>query len=360
MANRAILVSAEPVGSKVSFESDDYTSALIGAMNWYTTEKDRKVAKKYLIDYMVAQGNFEHSRMSSVLDSDVIPTYGWVARIAIKGGKLSPEHMNALNSYLVNLLAKYTPKPQAIAAVPRTTIQESIQNKINNYLGELDFVLDTLVKGEISEFNLLEDLKVKQLPQQCGSAIEEWTKVQLKEFIEVYQTKDSALKEGYSNINRKDLKNLIKVLGTFLESVEKYYDFKKANRKPRVTKAKPPSVQVKGLKFKLKDEDLNIESISATDIVGAMQVWCFNTKTRKLTLYKTDSAAGIQVKGASLQNYDPDMSLQKTLRKPAEQLKQLLSAGKIQLRKYMDTVKAAAQKPSGRINADTLIVKAVK
>ena len=359
MANRLVQVSTEPLASKISFERDDYNSALINSMNWYTTEKDRKTAKKYLNDYMVKAGNFDHARMTSVLDSDIIPTYGWVARIAIKGGKLSSKHIGGLNEYLEELLKKYAPKPQ-VSVQPRVSIQESIQNKVTSYLGELDAVVDSLVTGEVSEFNLLADLKARHLPQQCGPAIEEWTKGQLREFIEVYQTKDAQVKEGYSNIDRKVLKNLIKVLGSFIEAVEKYYYFKKANRKPREKKARPPSVQVKGLKYKNKDDELGIESVSATEIVGAMQVWCFNTKTRKLTLYKTDSASGIQVKGTSLQNYDPDMSLQKTLRKPAEQLQQLLSAGKIQLRKYMDTIKAAAQKPSGRINADTLIVKAVK
>lgn len=361
MANRFVQVSTEPPASKISFERDDYNSALINSMNWYTTEKDRKTAKKYLNDYMVKAGTFEHGRMTSVLDSDIIPTYGWVARIAIKGGKLSSKHIDGLNEYLETLLKKYAPRPQvAVSVQPRVSIQESIQNKVTAYLGELDAVVDSLVTSEISEFNLLADLKARQLPQQCGAAIEEWTKGQLREFIEVYQTKDAQVKEGYSNIDRKVLKNLIKVLGSFIEAVEKYYDFKKANRKPREKKVRLPSVQVKGLKYKNKDDELGIESVSATEIVGAMQVWCFNTKTRKLTLYKTDSASGIQVKGTSLQNYDPDMSLQKTLRKPAEQLKQLLSAGKIHLRKYMDTIKAASQKPSGRINADTLIVKAVK
>ena len=86
----------------------------------------------------------------------------------------------------------------------------------------------------------------------------------------------------------------------------------------------------------------------------------FNTKTRKLSVYRTDSALGIQVKGTTLQNYDPEMSCQKTLRKPAEQLKDLLSAGKIQLRKFMDNIKAVQVEVNGRLNGDTLIVRTIK
>ena len=98
----------------------------------------------------------------------------------------------------------------------------------------------------------------------------------------------------------------------------------------------------------------------STSIVGAQQVWLFNTKTRKLAVYRTDSALGIQVKGTTLQNYDPEMSTQKTLRKPADQLKDLIGAGKIQLRKFMDNIKAVDTVPNGRLNADTLIVRTVK
>ena len=78
------------------------------------------------------------------------------------------------------------------------------------------------------------------------------------------------------------------------------------------------------------------------------------------SVYRTDSALGIQVKGTTLQNYDPEASEQKTLRKPAEQLKELLSAGKIQLRKFMDNIKAVQSQVNGRLNADTLIVRTIK
>jgi hypothetical protein len=123
---------------------------------------------------------------------------------------------------------------------------------------------------------------------------------------------------------------------------------------------KPAGQQVKDIKYKVKDDELKISSVLPSEMVGSSQVWVFNAKTRKLSVYKTDSALGIQVKGTTLQNYDPDMSCQKTLRKPEQQLKELLAAGKVQLRKFMDNVKAVASVPNGRINADTLIVRAVK
>jgi hypothetical protein len=91
-----------------------------------------------------------------------------------------------------------------------------------------------------------------------------------------------------------------------------------------------------------------------------MQVWVFNTKTRKLAVYRTESSSGIQVKGTTLQNYEPEQSVQKTVRKPEIVLQDLLKAGKVQLRKFMDGIKAVDSQPNGRLNADTLIVRAIK
>ena len=53
-------------------------------------------------------------------------------------------------------------------------------------------------------------------------------------------------------------------------------------------------------------------------------------------------------------------SKQKTLRKPAETLKEFKNAGKVQLRKFMDDIKTTDIKLNGRFNSDTIILKCVK
>ena len=89
-------------------------------------------------------------------------------------------------------------------------------------------------------------------------------------------------------------------------------------------------------------------------------MWLFNTKNRKLVLYKTESATGIQVKGTSLQNYEPDLCVQKTLRKPADQIKEMMAASKVQLRKFMDNINSKPQSPNGRVNEEMIILKVIK
>lgn len=349
-------IGAEPNVSEIDFSKPDYDISLVKAMNWYSLERDKKDARKYLSD-LQNKLNVDLN-LGSVPDSEIQSTMGWLARIVTKGGVLKEAHLKRLQDYIVTLQAR--PVKFMPAAAQKVSVQEATQNKINEYIGELEGVLDQVLQTKEVSFTLMADLKSKEMPQQAAPAIIEWAKGKLKEFIPVLESKDPDLIEGYSNYDKKTLKLIVKMFSSFIEDAEKYGDFKKANRKPRQKKAKPASAQVKSLKYKIRDDELDIASVPVTDIIGAMQVWAYNTKTRKLALYRTESASGIQCKGSTLQNYDPEMSTQKTLRKPAEQLKALLAAGKVQLRKYMDSIKAKDQKVTGRFNTDIIIVKVVK
>lgn len=51
--------------------------------------------------------------------------------------------------------------------------------------------------------------------------------------------------------------------------------------------------------------------------------------------------------------------MQKTLRKPEQQLKDFKGAGKIQLRKFLENIKTTDTKLNGRINQDTILLKVI-
>jgi hypothetical protein len=95
-------------------------------------------------------------------------------------------------------------------------------------------------------------------------------------------------------------------------------------------------------------------------LIGATEIWVYNIKTRKLGKYVADDHATIQVKGTTLLHYNEKTSIQKTLRKPADTLKEFKKAGKVQLRKFMDNIKTTDIKLNGRLNADTIILKATQ
>jgi hypothetical protein len=63
------------------------------------------------------------------------------------------------------------------------------------------------------------------------------------------------------------------------------------------------------------------------------------------------------VKGSTLLGFDTGKSEVKTLRKPAEQLKEIMGS-KPAARKYFTEIKAVATTPNGRFNEAMILLKA--
>ena len=106
-----------------------------------------------------------------------------------------------------------------------------------------------------------------------------------------------------------------------------------------------------------ENKELKLVSISPVDIVGATELWIFNAKTRKLGRYVAASYQTLSVKGTSILNFDEQKSVAKTLRKPADQLKEFNKAGKVALRTFIKDIRATEIRLNGRINEDTVLLK---
>jgi len=131
----------------------------------------------------------------------------------------------------------------------------------------------------------------------------------------------------------------------------------KVNKKPRAKKPTDKAKVVSKMKYLKQDETLKLVSINPQDIIGTKELWVFNTKTRKIGKYVASEFAELNVKGTTITGFDEHKSVQKTLRKPDEQLKEFKAAGKVQLRKFLDDIKAVDIKLNGRINEDTVLLK---
>ena len=86
----------------------------------------------------------------------------------------------------------------------------------------------------------------------------------------------------------------------------------------------------------------------------------YNVKTRKLGCYHAEDAGGFSVKGTSLENFNESKSVHKKLRKPEVSLPELMKAGKVLLRNYMDSIRAVESALTGRLNADTILLRSLK
>jgi hypothetical protein len=189
---------------------------------------------------------------------------------------------------------------------------------------------------------------------------------QLKKMDEKEADLWAQLKEGYAHLKKADIKKFRTAIEELMAALDFIIDQAKATRKPRKAKPKSADKLVEKLKFAKTDDKYKLASVNPTDIVGASELWVFNVKTRKLGKYVAANpdptgnrrpGSGLQVKGTTITGFDEAQSVQKTLRKPEEQLKEFKGAGKVALRKFLDNINTTDTKLNGRCNPDTVLLK---
>jgi len=194
------------------------------------------------------------------------------------------------------------------------------------------------------------------------------TKGQLAKMSELDADLWAQLKEGYSHLKKADIAKKRKAVDAINAELDFIIDQAKATRKPRKPKQRSAGKVVEKLKFSKADPKYSLASIDPTLIVGANELWVFNVKTRKLGKYIASNidpkglardGTGLSVKGTTIIGFDENTSIQKTLRKPADQLKEFKNSGKVALRKFMDEIATTDTKLNGRCNPDTVLLKVV-
>jgi hypothetical protein len=195
------------------------------------------------------------------------------------------------------------------------------------------------------------------------------TKAQLEKMSEHDRDMCEQLKEGYAHLDKTAIKKIIAFYTEIETACDMLAESQKATRKPRKPKEIKKDKVVAKLKYKKEDAPLKLVSVNPIDIVGAAELWVYNTKTRKLGKYvasnidptgQNRAGSGLSVKGTTIIGFDENASIQKTLRKPDEQLASFKNAGKVALRKFLDEIKAVDIKLNGRINDDVILLKLTK
>jgi hypothetical protein len=180
-----------------------------------------------------------------------------------------------------------------------------------------------------------------------------------KEIEEVLISDDPQLKEGYSNFSKVELRKFKEFLDSIVIAANASANANKPTRKKRKVKEKPAALVVAKMNYLKEFAELNLTSIAPEKIIGANQVWTYNTKTKLLGVYNSDNAKGITVKGSTLQNFNEETSIGKRLRKPEIVLPDLLGAGKIRIKKILPELKTKESNLTGRMNGDTIIVRVI-
>jgi hypothetical protein len=279
----------------------------------------------------------------------------WVEALALEGAALTAK--------------KEETEDEEGAAKPKkvVNIQEIMREKADEALSDIELIWDDFVDaGYPKDFNLnrrvmgaLESRNV--LPQHIANAIKYWNSL-LDEFVEAQAGKDDQLVQAYSNLGKMQMRYAIKLIEEVIAELNGYIALKKTVKKPRAKKAVPVERVVAKLKHckSFKDDALKLEltGLSPVKLHEATEAWIYDTKKRKMHHYVADAYSKcLMVKGNTVIGFDKKESGIKTLRKPVEQIKALMGS-KPAARKYFNDIKAVAAIPTGRFNADMIILKA--
>jgi hypothetical protein len=244
---------------------------------------------------------------------------------------------------------------------PKFNIQERMAEKTAEFLGELEGRFDDFTLEFKGEPKLVELMTQMNVPAVQVKTVTEFIGKKIAEFEEVNSTKDSQLLEAYKHLGKRQITAMIKWWTQALSDANSYNVVKKASKAPRKKKAVLPEKVVAKLKYAKEFKELALKSADPTTILTAQELWIYNTKTRKLGIYIADQYAGVlTVKNSSIMGFDATASVQKTLRKPKDQLKEFTANGKPAAKKWFKGIKSTEIKLNGRISTDVILLKVYK
>ena len=386
------------------------------ALDYYRMECKSADFKRWTLEYMEKQDAWRQHvpKFKKVPENRYSSTLGGMCRMRLLG---KPDVNEAYNKYWESLAGTMgTPKPMSESInrwleelqfkadafhrqqeeekkqeekkknVHVPTIQERIWNQMcimdEKPQGWLDTWADDPLAFNPKEFNFKKHFYEFKVTQAHARKLKECYVDEIKELSEVLdppklpanatdQEKDWAaqLKEGYAIFSKTDIKKKLQALNTYMGALDVVIETAKASRKPRKKRSISKEKLIAKLKFAVNDSKFQLASINPLEIPGCNELWVFNTKTRKLGKYVAKTidplgqereGTGLSIKGTTITQFNEETSVQKTLRKPEEKLKEFKDTGKRKLVDFLDTINAVDIKLNGSINPDTILLKAVR
>lgn len=359
---QAKLITDAQYGPEPDLRGYINTSDILKAFNWYSMIVDADKKKAYALNYLAAK-QFKYLKILKNAPSWEFNAIGTTARILSLEGNLPEEYKERMNKRIAALVVKYNSvKEEKIEiASPKNaiSIQDHINEKTSNLIGEIEGAIDDFSEND-TEFVIGDFMRKYNIKPMIAKRIAEKFRPLYAELFDAIKGKDDQLKEAYKIHKKSKLKAMAEFVKSIIAGCETQIVALKQIRKPRKKKEKPAFKVVEKLKFAAKSDDFKLESIKPTEIIGAQQLWVFNTKKRQLGVYIAIGPTGLSVKGSSIQSFDEKLSVGKKVRKPEQILPKIIEGGKVALRHSLTNIKAIEKTLTGRINGDTILMRVVR
>jgi hypothetical protein len=350
-------------------ESDDYWSNYYYVEEYVRTSFNKKDLKKECVKW-TKDNNANFTKCLTPLEDWKFVTLGKLCFILNNQGKLDEGGMEYLKTQMNELCEDgkrkiRNKKESTKKSTKKLTIQDYLRAKASAVAGEyFDSELDRIMH-EIEYTTELDPLKVmyeQDLSQGHARYILSLYESEIVEFEELLSNKaDPDLKEAYASYSKKQLSSALSFMNSIKTACGVVIKKASANRKPKKT-AKTVDIfkRVEKLKYLKEFAELSLVSESPTKIIGAKEVWVYNTKTRKVGKYVAMDVSGLDISGTTIKNASVDKSIQKTLRKPAKQIKDFMDGGTRKFNNAFKAINGTDIKLKTRVNENVVILKVFK
>jgi len=351
---------SEPSWEDLPFLSEsELRSREMTAFNWYNYFYEAKEARGFILEFMEAVNMPKPAvvMFKRISDSQINITTAAMCRMYVMGWEDS-EKRKKIESRIMELCRKGAAlveedKKQAAA---KLNVPEKLP--YNELITDIEQMIDEESESLSGFYEWLKNRTAK--PADVRGVIDYYAGwfAELTEASE--RNVDPQLKEAYAYLTKKQLKERVDLFSGIIADCESYLSNSRKSvvRKPRKNKPKTADKVISKLKFQKEHTELKIVSIDPTKIVGAKELWVFNTKYNVLAHYWSEQ--GLSVKGTTLQGVNPGRSQQKKLRKPADILPLITGSTSKAAERAFDNLKTKEANPNGRINEFTVILRAVK
>jgi len=342
-------------------EFDHFLRKSLFYYNYFFSTKD---LKKYVVNWMKERYSKEEvSRFIRTKDSVLPITVCSLIKATTQGMPLREKELNYVKDRIYEVLnsaVEEEPIVERTITAPSAvkTIQDRLNEKTSEHISHFEGLYDEVVGGATVDPKAYDYFVTNNVPQGQLGKFENYVDTQRMYLTAAMDRMDEQFVEAYRHYKAADYKRHLAFFDLMQTAIDQYRQVKKATKKARVKRAPNKEKVVGKLKYLKEEKTLKLVSINPVDIIGAQELWAYNVKTRKLYKYIADSVTGpLGIKGTSLTGFNTTASVGKTLRKPEEKLKEFFKASKVQLRKFLEEIKATETIGNGRLNSDTVLLK---
>ena len=337
------------------------------ASGWYNYFYVTKDYLPHAVDWIRSELGWDEDKVKVFLR---MPDYktrpiGNIAVIASRGYKYCPaiikKYADLANELYEEGLELQEVKQEAAKEKPKLpSIQERTKAKVLEtiYTDWDDMVVEQWVKENYKvKFECFSTFKNHGLKGNAISIFKDLIELDYVVLKDAYDNTCDQAKEAYAHIKKGDKRKMLNVYDNVFSDLDKLKDSFKATRKTRVRVPRTMEQQVSKLHYMKEDLTSKLTSIDPMHVPGKNKLFVYNAKQGKLAEYVSDT--GFEVKGSTIQNFDPKLSKITKLRKPEDVLPQILKKTELQINKVWKGLTTKIYEPTGRINKDCILMRVI-